>query len=493
MRNLPWSVRNSHKMRVILISKENSFLILTVSIAVLIGLFLVNSLLKGVLLSVFIALITFLFIKREAIGFVVLSLVPFDFLGLIGGRLSILKVLAFLYVAKNLFQRLIKRKSTAKLDLKIIILVTLYYGIWLISAAANGNLSDYSLNDFTMVPVWYLFLPIVLVLSLKTEKQFTLAIKIFFFLSLLEIFLGTIQVYVDERFYIRQFFFSEAEELSSHLRIQNLTAPVGTFVRPYDYASFILLSFCIIFSLQIGKQTKSKTYIFLLAILIFGIVMSLSRANILGLMLSIVLIAYYLNKYRIRLTSKIIVLTIAIILISIPALLLNDDLYNAVIAKMTSDSPSGLAVSFEMRKYLAYGSLLAFLTNPFLGVGPKNYADSSHIWLSMAGSPIVASGIEAHNAFGELFAEVGLLGGTIIVILLFLTYRNLQYALKIFRANNLYLFCVTLGILAYFLSQLIGIFAYGQGLVNGSFYIGIPLGFSLALRNIADKLIAPII
>ncbi|MEM4326174.1 MAG: hypothetical protein QXU40_02640, partial [Candidatus Pacearchaeota archaeon] len=306
MRNLPWSVRNSHKMRVILISKENSFLILTVSIAVLIGLFLVNSLLKGVLLSVFIALITFLFIKREAIGFVVLSLVPFDFLGLIGGRLSILKVLAFLYVAKNLFQRLIKRKSTAKLDLKIIILVTLYYGIWLISAAANGNLSDYSLNDFTMVPVWYLFLPIVLVLSLKTEKQFTLAIKIFFFLSLLEIFLGTIQVYVDERFYIRQFFFSEAEELSSHLRIQNLTAPVGTFVRPYDYASFILLSFCIIFSLQIGKQTKSKTYIFLLAILIFGIVMSLSRANILGLMLSIVLIAYYLNKYRIRLTSKII-------------------------------------------------------------------------------------------------------------------------------------------------------------------------------------------
>lgn len=135
MRNLPWSVRNSHKMRVILISKENSFLILTVSIAVLIGLFLVNSLLKGVLLSVFIALITFLFIKREAIGFVVLSLVPFDFLGLIGGRLSILKVLAFLYVAKNLFQRLIKRKSTAKLDLKIIILVTLYYGIWLISAA----------------------------------------------------------------------------------------------------------------------------------------------------------------------------------------------------------------------------------------------------------------------------------------------------------------------------------------------------------------------
>lgn len=402
-----------------------------------------------------------------------------------GDKLSILKV----FSAFGLLLFLLKKDPhKLKID-RIFIYITIYYIIWIFSAWLNGDTEAFRRNNVVTPIFWYGIIPLLLsayMINRETAKGF---VNVFILVCIVEAILVFLQSFGGQTFYLQNYIgtgtVSNFQRTLNIYQVGQFLSPFGTFERRNDIGAFLLIGFSFLTSLLISKQQQSLWTKLTIALFAVAIMLSFSRASMVGIIISLVIILHFGKRYGFsRYKWSLIVsvgAAILLIIFLIPSLKLS------LINRFSPETYLEKGGWLEGRLYLTKASLLAFLHNPLFGVGPLHYSSTSNIWFRMINAPMMMSGVEAHNAYTELLAEVGVIGAFFLVLVLVQIFGYLKFAISTFASRRkTYLFSISVAVMAYFIVQLVMV-SIGGGLVSGFFYFSIPMGFAIGLKNLAEK------
>jgi hypothetical protein len=421
-------------------------------------------------------------LNKNIFTYLVIFLIPFYWVPLYSGRFSILKISSivafFILFTQNLMIKI-------KID-RIFIFIICFLGVWYISALLNDVKNAFQMNTISNTIMWYILIPYVLSEYIKKYNVKWL-ISLILALCFFEALLLFLQISFGETFYLQNYIKPEQQELLQKkitlLKVGEYYSPFGTFDNRHNLGVFLLMGFTISLSLLFFKNYRRWTLKILIGICTLGILFTFSRTAITGIGLVLLSLLFLLKKYNLiryqwrRLIPIIVILMVFLQIM--PALRIG------IVERVSPETYGGWRESLEYREYTTLASLKAFATNPVIGVGPYNFSPNSHIWLREVNAPQILYEKEAHNAYTELFAELGLLGGVLFIILLTMLINYLRYAITVFRKNeNQYLFAVSIAMFAIVIMQL---FAHliGNSVISGFNHFSVLLGFAIGLRSLA--------
>ena len=241
----------------------------------------------------------------------------------------------------------------------------------------------------------------------------------------------------------------------------------GIISNPNNIANFYLVSFpFLIISILLRKKIfSSKLSWFLIAFFTFALILTISRSAIMGIIISTLIILYFLKK---KYFSYIIIFSVILILL----VFINDSLYNY------------LSLFFRLergvtgRDYLWELSLNIIKDNPIFGLGPGGYKYEMFNYLPVKMESwigglfirnyVITDGANlSHNYFLFLFSELGILGFIVSIYLpfLFIKFFKLIKQIKDKQSETFYIIIALLSI---------GISEFIRGIVEsiGMLYFG---------------------
>jgi len=437
------------------------------------------------IIGIFFSIFTLCFLNNKILIYFVILLIPFYWVPLYSGRFSILKLITiaafFMLFTQNLITKI-------KID-RIFIYIFCFIGILYISAILNDVKGVFQINAISSTIMWYIFIPYILSEYIK-KYNIRQIINIILGLCFIEVILLFFQISFGETFYLQHYFKPEQQEFLqkniTSLKVGEYYSPFGTFDNRHNLGVFLLFGFAISFSLLFFKNYRTLLLKVLIGIIILGILFTFSRTSIAGIGLVLISLFYFIKKYN--LTTYRWRRLIIIIVISMIFLQIIPTLRSAIIERVSPETYGGWRESLEYRDYTILASLKAFSKNPIIGVGPNNFSLNSHIWLREINAPQIIYGKEAHNAYSELLAELGIIGGALFFFILSMIIKYLLTAIKIFiKVKDYYMFAISISVISISILQ---IFAHliGNSVITGFNHFSVPLGFAIGLKSLAQNI-----
>lgn len=198
--------------------------------------------------------------------------------------------------------------------------------------------------------------------------------------------------------------------LSSGLKIDRATAG-GIYADPNRFAASLFLPIIYSFILVLTTD-KIKTKIFFsfsIAVLIIGLVSSYSRSAFLSLGLTLLIITIYLKKVP---QLSILSLIGLVIILSVQPLRSSFLLYGERILELLGGA---IDTSSNIRLMLGSAAIGMFMDSNMIGVGFGAFSENFISYFSTQESVGV---VEPHNVFYTIFAELGLIGFLIFILIL---------------------------------------------------------------------------
>jgi O-antigen ligase len=212
--------------------------------------------------------------------------------------------------------------------------------------------------------------------------------------------------------------------LKKYLGGPDISYYFGVFANRNYYAGFILLVTPLCLGCAFSQRALHAKLVlfFLAAILSVSIVLSLARAAMLGLVLTLLFIGAFLIKERLRLKHEIAIMVLFLIVCAGFLYIVN--------TRAVSDKFGKLSRSFTSRKIIYEEAALMVKDYPLLGVGLGNYGSITGMYRRQ---PI--SGIDPylHNDHLQLLVEGGLMGAGLFWLFILLICKDIFKQIMIRR------------------------------------------------------------
>lgn len=213
-------------------------------------------------------------------------------------------------------------------------------------------------------------------------------------------------------------YFYEFRFLAEHIALRGIPLNLenrvfATFISPNALAGFLLLSLPISLILsETAKDSQKKLFAFILSMLILsGLLLTFSKAGwVIVIVLLLMLVVLLPSGIRRGILTKLVVLTVLAALFTLVGFLFLPE-FKAALARLLSQQIT--LASFKGRIDFWESSIKIFMAYPFLGSGLGTFA-SIFPQFQVSGN----YSQHAHNTYLEMFAEVGLIGGFIFILLL---------------------------------------------------------------------------
>ena len=202
------------------------------------------------------------------------------------------------------------------------------------------------------------------------------------------------------------------------------------------YAQVLLVLVPLGLFMAIGERSRMRRLLALGAsgAISLGVALTFSRGAAIGfvLLFGIMFLMGYL-KWRYLLP---VVLGVLIVFAAVPAYA---DRLSALVTVSESVGSTGIdqadgAIQSRVTEGLA--ALLAWADHPIIGVGPGEFPQYYRQYAEVVGIRVLATDRESHNLYLGMAAELGLLGVTAFLIIVWLTLRDLARARRAVRARD---------------------------------------------------------
>ncbi|MCG3118712.1 MAG: hypothetical protein ALAOOOJD_00966 [bacterium] len=179
--------------------------------------------------------------------------------------------------------------------------------------------------------------------------------------------------------------------------------------------SFLPIPF--LFAFAEKRWGRRLVWLGIFLLLIAGIVISFSRAGLLGLAFVLLVLGYKIRRHR-------FLLVVAAALFVLLLFFLPETVWD----RLGTLSRFGKDDSLRWRYRLLLGSWDLFLTHPFTGIGAGNIVLFSFRWVNRHQA--------AHNTYLEILAEFGIVAIVIFGLLVHATFRYLRSSYQYFAVNQ---------------------------------------------------------
>jgi putative inorganic carbon (HCO3(-)) transporter len=218
----------------------------------------------------------------------------------------------------------------------------------------------------------------------------------------------------------------------------------------------------------------------LFAASLLGLYFSFARASLIAIGVALVLAAL-LRGVRLATLGIGIAVGVAALVLFLPA-----TAKNRLVQTIEPFTGGSIATSSDASvRYRAGENLAAvhmFLNHPYLGVGPGNYPVLYTKYSESIALDPRAEGRHPHNLYLEYFAEMGLLGGLLILTFIALALRGAWRARRVFTGRDRLLAeGVFVALVGYFIN---GVFLHPSGYTR---YLWLVLGFGFVCRRLAES------
>ena len=325
---------------------------------------------------------------------------------------------------------------------------------------------------------------IFIVILLQSHSAFRRTIWTLIFVA---IFLGTLTVFqyftgTFDNVY-GGFAVSEQHQIIGAIDDYRATGPIGD---PNFFAQIMTVLVPVSFERFMHEERLRFRLLALwgMTVSVFTVILTYSRGGLLAMLAALlVLLIVYPPK---RIQVPIIIFSIAVFISLLPPHYLDRFLTLGEIFN------SGNATSIRIEERSLQGRISENLAGwemikdkPLFGVGLSSYNYLFPIYSKNQGFALVASQREAHNMFIEVAAETGIVGFSIFIIFLYISFRSVINARRFFINNNLVGYA---GMATGFLAGLSGYFVAAMFIHNAFpryFYLllGIALSLSYVNRN----------
>ena len=175
--------------------------------------------------------------------------------------------------------------------------------------------------------------------------------------------------------------------------------PIGTFNHPTAVGKVAVL-FAVPLLMGLGSEDpKTRRWVWNgLAAGFFATAMTVSRANLLGLVMTVLIWMLLARQSEMKSTVKVLS-GIGLVLLSIPFV-------GLLVERSLEESTFGGG-----RSYLLSVGLDAIGRSPLTGVGPNNYVEGVGVF-----DPVVASGVPVHSAPLFIAGEIGIPGAILLML-----------------------------------------------------------------------------
>lgn len=321
--------------------------------------------------------------------------------------------------------------------------------------------------------------------TIVSIRKLRLLIGIISFSSAIQLLLGFLQYYFGSKFYITRF-----SETHSHI----LNAFVGSYNGTGQLAEFLLLSYCIFFSLFLTNMFFKPRTLFYLSLTAIGILLIGSRVTIFGVLLlplAILIIIKRISMCKIKMSKKFIsVFAISLLFAIVTFSLTSVNELDYIVNKSKrllepTERREGLLGERSAINKAALNMILFNYNNIILGNGFNTFSRSSYnfIYKITDRQDIVYKNIEAHNQYAKVLFEDGILGLMFFLIPLIIGFKNFRFTLYHYKAKKIYN--------VYFLAILVSTFVFYIYFVFMMFFgygvwyhLMLALSFSAMLKNI---------
>ena len=349
-------------------------------------------------------------------------------------HILLLITLFFTYIARN---KLLSFLKVVKINSKFLLIVLLFPLFVSIRDLFGGDLSIV-LSDYILRGVGGLLFALCLATYFNSENNKRLFIILLGLIFVCQALIGILQIAKPE------IFFQLPEKLAHQAGIQYNYSPdrvSGLFINKHIFSQH-MLGLASIFLPGIFFATKKTKFaprpLFFLSVTPLGIIAilaSYSRGAYIGIIINILIISYFLVKYK-KISKRLLAIS-AFLLIFIFLIAISFNVFEKREAtRLTKGGSRGDELRFEAFKSAA----IAFQNNPFLGIGGRTEVGD----------------IAIHNIILKTFTYYGVIGG--LIYLLF--YSSLF--LKINAISNKYLI-YKIGLLLWLVTYLF----YGMGHTSG--------------------------
>jgi O-antigen ligase len=242
----------------------------------------------------------------------------------------------------------------------------------------------------------------------------------------------------------------------------------GIFENPNEMALHLVTMLPIAVALAVGSRgfLKKALYGGAAALLMAGIVVTYSRGGFLAMAAAFLVLAWTLGrKNRFAVLTAALLLTIALLLIAPGG-------YGARILSIYDRRLDAFG-SADARQQLLMSSIIVALRNPLFGVGMGNFVFVS------------PRSMEAHNAYTQVAAEMGLGGFAVYVLYVVSPLRRLlavaRESFEVRRTSHFYYLAVGLAasLVGYMVASFFGSFAYYWNV----YYL---VGFAVCMRRLYE-------
>ncbi len=182
---------------------------------------------------------------------------------------------------------------------------------------------------------------------------------------------------------------------------------MGTDTDPNHAATFLTISFFAFgfFLLSESNLVKKVNYIFVMAISIFGIILTGSRGGLTGFIVGLIfLFIYYIRKNRRFAVSLVIMFSLIILLFFQTDLSFNEGEFTNRILYKIANYDKGL----DIRGSLSTSAFMMGNDHPLFGVGRGNFKLNSAPYFDEIDMTFIDD--IPHNTFLGLYSEVGIIG-----------------------------------------------------------------------------------
>lgn len=216
--------------------------------------------------------------------------------------------------------------------------------------------------------------------------------------------------------------------------------------------------FIIPIAIALYRCTKQKRYLIIISVNSIVTLLSFSKGAI--MLLIIYIISYFIMMYKKKngILKQLRYLVILLVGVGITLFIfskLNENMGGQYDRMMNSFKDGS---SFSSRSVLNKVSMRMIKDNPLLGVGMGNYPNETYKYQEMY--YMYHPGTQAHNIVFSTYAEIGVIGGTILLCLLIVP------LLKTFKYRN-----IDIGL--FWGGVVVSLLSYGMGLESWYLWIGL--------------------
>lgn len=427
----------------------------------------------------------FLMRRPVALTYVLFALIPVYWLNLLGRRWRVMTVLTFIALAYYLGRGVLQRRRPVYNS------VFLAYGLFLLTFILS-LINSVEVADVSWPGVKYflfsLMLVLVLVFSIREERQLKVLFWILLGGGLVEAVWGALQTFVSPEFYLTRNYLSTIDAYS----VGGVRRAAGSFQIGPRYAMYLMAPLAIVVAgLLSGRVLSRRVWLAMLVPYVFGLFASLTRIAIV-LSVCYILLYNFFERRRQAFMASVAGLLLISMIVGVTVLATPEDIKHALVQRFTDEDDE----VYTDRLFFLWNALGAFSEHPILGIGIGTYEFRSLEFMQkypipwrelewdVAKQRNMPETVPVHNEYGRMLAEQGIFAIPIFLFLLWSAYRNLRYVRRETKSELLILFST--GMLMY-LAAMAAYWFFHEYFLEEPYISLIPFALSVVMYNLVQR------